>query len=388
MMDNGYAVRIKPGQSSLWKDGGPLLGKLDMELTERCNCNCIHCYINLSANDDQAKKKELATDEIKDILVEAASLGCLTVRFTGGEPLLRDDFEELYIFVRRLGIKVQLFTNGTLITKEIAALFSHMPPLEKIEVSVYGMKRQSYEAVTRTPGSFDRAMRGMDLLMANNVPFIVKGTVLPQNKGEIESFEKWALEIPWMDYPLSFSQFYHLRGRRTPVKNNDLIKKLRPTPVQGVRFLSRGREEYVKEMSTFCKTYTSPPGDRLFTCGAGKTGCMDAYGNFQLCMLLRHPFTVYNLKEGSMKQALTEFFPEIRQMKSENPDYLKRCAKCFLKGLCEQCPAKSWSEHGTLDTPTEYYCDIAHEQARDLGILSNGENAWEVKKWKERVASL
>ena len=57
----------------------------------------------------------------------------------------------------------------------------------------------------------------------------------------------------------------------------------------------------------------------------------------------------------------------------------------FLKGLCEQCPAKSWMEHGTLDTPVEYLCDVAHAQARYLGLIGDSEKAWEVTNGKERV---
>jgi hypothetical protein len=59
-----------------------------------------------------------------------------------------------------------------------------------------------------------------------------------------------------------------------------------------------------------------------------------------------------------------------------------------LKGLCEQCPGKSWSEHGTLDTPVEYLCQVAHSQALTLGLLTEGECAWEVIDWKQRIDTL
>ena len=85
---------------------------------------------------------------------------------------------------------------------------------------------------------------------------------------------------------------------------------------------------------------------------------------------------------------LDNFFPDFRTIEATNPDYLERCARCFLKGLCEQCPAKSWSEHGTLDTPVEYLCQIAHVRARDLGLLSEGENAWDVMDWQARIKAL
>jgi hypothetical protein len=107
-----------------------------------------------------------------------------------------------------------------------------------------------------------------------------------------------------------------------------------------------------------------------------------------MCMLLRHPDTVYDLARGTLHEALTEAFPRLRAGWATNPAYLDRCARCFLKGLCEQCPGKSWSEHGTLDTPVEYLCQVAHAQARFLGLLAPGEQAWAIADWRERVASL
>ena len=389
METNAYVARQTVEESTLWKDKLLILGRLDMELTERCNNNCIHCYINLPVDDNAARRSELSTAEIEAILAEAASLGCLTVRFTGGEPLLREDFEELYLFARRQGMKVLLFTNATLMTPELADLFVRIPPLEKIEITVYGMTQRSYEGVTRTPGSFDAAWRGINLLLEKSVPFVVKGALLPPNRGEMEEFEAWAATIPWMDKPPSYSMFFDPRCRRDSEDKNRLIKKLRLSPQEGLRILTRRQESYIKEMKQFCSRFTRPPGDKLFSCGSGLGGgCVDAYGAFQPCMLLRHPDTVYQLKRGSLRDALTGFFPEVRQTKAENPDYLARCARCFLKGLCGQCPAKSWMETGTLDTPVEYLCELGHAQARYLGLLEDGEMAWEVEDWEERIKRL
>jgi radical SAM protein with 4Fe4S-binding SPASM domain len=381
-----YVVKQDIGKTSLWKHSKPpLISRLDIELTERCNNNCCHCYINLQKNDASAKDRELSTIQWKEIFKEAAGLGCMSVRFTGGEPLLREDFEELYIFARKLGLKVLIFTNATLITPHFAELFSRIPPLEKIEITVYGMKKKSYEAVSRVPGSFESAWRGINLLLEKNIPFVVKGALLPFNKDEIDEFEAWALTIPWMDKRSpSYSMFFDLRCRRDGDKNK-LIENLRLSPEDGIKILTRHKDKYIKGMKEFCSKFMHPSGDRIFSCGAGCGGCVDAYGYFQPCMMVRYPDLVYNLKNGSLKDALEKFFPEIRRMKSKNPDYLNRCARCFLKGLCEQCPAKSWMEHGTLDTPVEYLCEVAHAQARFLGMVKEGEKAWEVTGWKERI---
>ena len=385
MENASYVIKENIDSGFLWKGKRLFLGSLDIELTERCNNNCVHCYINLSATDLAAKKRELSTIQIKEILKEAVSLGCLTVRFTGGEPLLREDFEELYVFARKQGLRVFLFTNITLITPHLAEVFARIPLLEKIEITVYGMKKKSYEAATRTAGSFEAAWRGINLLLEKKIPFVVKSALLPSNKDEIEEFEEWAKGIPWMDKPPSYSMFFDLRCRRDG-KKNELIKILRLKPEEGLKILTRRKDEYIKGMQEFCSKFMRPAGDKLFSCGSGiGGGCVDAYGYFQPCMMLRHSDCIYDLKKGSLKDALENFFPKVRQIKAVNADYLARCARCFLKGLCEQCPARSWMEHGTLDTPVEYCCEIAHTQARFLGLVKEDEMAWEVKGWKKRI---
>lgn len=384
MTNNNYVVRNTSQNYRVFKQKSPLLPHLDIELTERCNSKCMHCYINLPANDNRALSQELTTDQWKNILHQAADLGTLSVRFTGGEPLLRDDFPEIYLFTRSLGIKVVLFTNARLITEEIADLFVRVPPLKNIEVSVYGMKAKSYDAITHSPGAYNEFRRGLDLLMKNDIPFLVKSVLLPPNRNEMAELEKWAETIPGMPTP-SYSVNYDLRARRDLPEKNKRIKKMRFTPDETLRLETMVEDVYRQNMAKFSAKFLNPQGDRLFRCGAGLNGCVDAYGKYQMCLLLRHPETVYDLSTGSLEDGLTRVFPLLRNKKATNPEYLNRCAKCFLKGLCLQCPARSWMEYGTLDTPVEYLCDVAHHQAAYLGLIEPGEKAWEIANWRERI---
>lgn len=355
------------------------MSSLDIELTERCNNNCIHCCINLPVNDQFAKEREMNTGQIKAILQEAADMGCFQVRFTGGEPLLRDDFEELYLFARSKGLKVLIFTNARLITPHLTDLFKRFPPLVRMEITVYGMHQHSYEAVSRAPGSFEQFWRGVHLLLEHQVPFVVKSVLLPPNKQEINEFEAWAVTIPWMDKPPSYGMFFDLRNRRDDLEKNHLIKSLRFTPEDGLYILTRDAKAYIKTSREFACKFMGPSGNNLFTCGAGHGMCIDAYGRAQACLSLRVPeLTVDVLNEGDhpLETALDRF-SHLGELKATNPDYLERCGVCFLKGFCEQCPAKSWAEHGNLDTPVEYLCQVAHTKARWLGWLSSKESAWE-----------
>ncbi|MBI4966375.1 MAG: radical SAM protein [Desulfomonile tiedjei] len=380
-----YVERVSGANFNLWPAKAPVLGHLDIELTERCNNNCIHCCINLPEHDRSALERELDTAAVKGILKEAASLGALEVRFTGGEPLLRPDFEELYLFARRLGLKVLLFTNGRLLTSRLVDLFARIPPLVPLEITVYGMAADSYDPVSRVKGSFAQFQQGVELLRERNVPFVVKSVVLPPNRHEMDEFESWAAELPWMDGSPGYAVFLDKRNRRDDPKKDAQILALRLSPIEALAVKTRNPKQYRKGMSEFSRKFFGPPGDKLFGCGAGNACCVDAYGRLQACLGLRAPELTYDLSHGSLREAVTDFFPRLRDMRASNQHYLERCARCFLKSLCEQCPAKSWSETGRLDTPVDWLCLSAHAEAHWLGLIGPQEYAWEVRDWQSRI---
>lgn len=368
----------------------PRVRQLSIELTERCNNNCVHCCVNLPENDMEARNREMTAAQVKDILKQAAAIGYLEVLFTGGEPLLRPDFEDLYLCARRLGMRVLLYTNGRLITSGLAELFARIPPLLDIEISVYGMHSESYESVTRTPGSFAQFRQGVDLLLERRVPFVVKGALLPQNRHETGEFEAWAGTLPRMSGRPKYAMFFDLRHRRDDEAKNRLIASLRPSPKEGLALYLRGAGNYRRWTPELAARLLRPAGARLFTCGVceGHGACVDAYGSAQPCLALRAPELACKLAgagSGTSLESALGHFARLRDLKATNPDYLRRCAVCFLKGICEQCPARSWAAHGTLDTPVECQCDVTHAMACQMGWLEDGERGWEVKDWMDRI---
>ena len=168
-MSQTSAIKIK--DFSLWnkmKSKGDLFS-FDLELTARCNNDCRHCYINLPANDKAAQAKELSLAEIEAIADQAVELGAMWCLLTGGEPLLREDFAEVYMMLKRKGLLLSVFTNATLVRPEHIALFKKYPPRD-IEVTIYGSSKASYERVTRRHGSFAAFKRGLDRLFEAGAP--------------------------------------------------------------------------------------------------------------------------------------------------------------------------------------------------------------------------
>ena len=108
----------------------------DLEITARCNNDCRHCYINLLAGDREAQARELTLVEIERIAAEAVAMGAVWCLISGGEPLLRSDFADIFMMLKRQGLLVSAFTNACPVTAEHVELFRRYPPRD-IEVSVY-----------------------------------------------------------------------------------------------------------------------------------------------------------------------------------------------------------------------------------------------------------
>src|SRR5439155_23363128 len=117
--------------------------------------------------------RKLTRDDHFRILDELANTGCLWMLYTGGEIFARRDFLEIYGYAKRKGFLITLFTNGTLITARVADILAVARPFS-IEITLYGRTRETYEQLTGIPGSFDKCMRGIDLLLERGLPLKLK----------------------------------------------------------------------------------------------------------------------------------------------------------------------------------------------------------------------
>ncbi|MEG2418873.1 MAG: radical SAM protein, partial [Eubacterium sp.] len=88
-----------------------------VELTPQCNLNCSFCYV-CDRHLKTASGNERSTREWLDLLREAAALGLFLVSFTGGEVLMRPDFEEIYCKSCEIGLRPTILTNGTLLDEK------------------------------------------------------------------------------------------------------------------------------------------------------------------------------------------------------------------------------------------------------------------------------
>lgn len=143
----------------------PILKFLFLELTLRCNENCIHC----GSRCGETTGKELTLEQYRvflDKIKRDFGTDGLQLCITGGEPLLRKDLFDIMGYAHSLGFHWGMTSNGTLIDGSIAAKLEECG-METISVSLDGM-RGSHDAFRRTPGGWDAAMRGINALIDRN----------------------------------------------------------------------------------------------------------------------------------------------------------------------------------------------------------------------------
>ncbi|MFA6317938.1 MAG: radical SAM protein [Elusimicrobiota bacterium] len=154
-----------------------------LELTHRCNQDCGHCYLprtSRTAGPRTGGSSELGTEEWLRVLGELADAGTLFLTFTGGEVLLRKDLPVILAAARQRSFRVEVFTNASLLTARDADLWADAG-VAAVGVSVYGPDAACHDAVTGTPGSFDRTLSGIRLLRKAGIPVKFKIPLMAGN---------------------------------------------------------------------------------------------------------------------------------------------------------------------------------------------------------------
>ncbi|MBN1354129.1 MAG: radical SAM protein [Candidatus Omnitrophica bacterium] len=166
-----------------------ILNSLYINPTGRCNLKCRHCWINpYYSNDTGASGNELKPGEIISIIKEARELGLANIKLTGGEPLLRNDLEEVFEFCAKNGIKICIETNGTLIDRGKALLLKKYN-VDFISLSLDGCNPSINDSFRGVKGAFRMATDGIrNLVKAGFNPQVI--TCL--HRRNVENFEKLA----------------------------------------------------------------------------------------------------------------------------------------------------------------------------------------------------
>ena len=159
------------------------------ELTLACNLRCEHC----GSAAGKARPDELSKDELLRVCDDLGELDCERVTLLGGEPLIHPHWEDLAARINANGYRANVITNGWTLHREELCDRIAAADLTIVGVSVDGLAN-SHDRLRRRPGSFDRIIRGMQLLREREVPVAVVTVVTNDSIDQLEAMYQLLLE--------------------------------------------------------------------------------------------------------------------------------------------------------------------------------------------------
>lgn len=330
----------------------PKLLKFQIEITNKCNERCIHCYIP-----HKDKLHDIEEETFYNTLQQLKNMGIVSLGISGGEAMLHPHFSEFIIAASELNVNMTILTNLTCLTKEHISLFKNRRIT--IAASLYSLNEKNHDEITQLKGSCRKTIKAIEELVKNNIPVQISCPLMKSNKNDFIELIHWAREKNIMvktdnciiarcdrttdnlEHRINLEEMQEILDKL--VDENELFKKLISEDDYEAQCKKLNDDQYGK----WCGV--------CFTCCA-----MDVAGDVCPCP----SWSDYN--SGNIKEIpLNEIW-----LNSDNFNYIRslskkdftKCISCEDKAFCTVCMAKNANESPTkspLDI-NDYSCDLVH----------------------------
>lgn len=353
------------------KLGLPIAG--NFELTARCNFGCPMCYVHMT--EDQLRetgKNELTAQQWLEIARAAKDRGMVFALLTGGEPLVRKDFFEIYDGMRSMGILVSINSNGSLLKGEILERFLESPPV-RFNISLYGGSNETYRNMCGRP-VYDQVKENIRRLRQAGVDVSLNLSITPYNFQDLDRIYADAVELDvnvrassYMYPPVRINGEHFGCGNRLSVEESAKYSvywdSLRFTP-----------EEFAVRAENMAKLINPEPdgcpveeGEGI-RCRAGSSSFWMTWdGRMLPCGMMTGP-EAYPLETG-FDAAWNRILQETAKLRTP-----AKCVSCDHKEICGVCAAVCYTETGRFDGVPEYVCRRAE------AIVEETRKVYEMRK--------
>lgn len=342
------------------KLGLPVSGTF--ELTARCNFNCPMCYVHMTQEQVDAAGRELTAQQWLDIAREARDRGMIFALLTGGEPLIRRDFFEIYRGMKALGLVISINSNGSMLQGEILQKFLEDPPA-RFNISLYGGSNDTYRNMCGIP-AYDRVRENIRTLRQVGVDVCVNLSITPYNRGDLAQIYADSVDL---DVNVRAASYMY-----PPVRVNGeeygCGNRLSPTEAamctvewDMLRFSEEEFELRARKMSQLVAS--EPEGCPIeeadgISCRAGSTTFWVTWdGRMTPCGMMTTP-VVYPVRDG-FSAAWDKLRAETAALRMPG-----RCKTCDHRDVCGVCAAVCYTETGHFDGLPTYMCEKTRETVR------------------------
>ncbi|MBI3398278.1 MAG: radical SAM protein [Deltaproteobacteria bacterium] len=304
---------------------------LELEFSKICNLRCIYCY----ANAGEALPNELTLSDVKNVIDQAAELGAKKIILLGGgEPLMYEGIQSVVEYIHNKGLKQSVFTNGMLLTKELAhflfdcgvsVIVKHNSNIPEVQDKLAGVK-----------GAFNKIQQGFEYLIEAGYPHRegqlgIQTVICCQNLKEIHQMWTWARERGIMPYfEIITNQGRAKEHKELKVTNEEIRKVFEEL-------------EYIDE-TRFGHTWSPHPTIASFTCKRHLYSCLvNSQGSIQPCTGIDMP--VGNVKQEKLKDILKKS-SVIQKLRNIYSNIEGECKTCEFAFDCYGCRGNAYQITG------------------------------------------
>ncbi len=320
-----------------------------INLTQRCNLACAHCYMDAKGREQGGD--ELDTGEIQALLEEIASRSNETmVVLTGGEPLLRRDLETLVRHGSQLGLSMVVGSNGVLLTEERARSLQTAGVMG-LGISLDSLDPNSHDGFRGSPGSWEKTLQAMDHCRQLQLPFQLHFSVTAQNAHEVPAVIDFARASGAHVLNIFFLVCTG-RGETmsdiSPTRYEEVLRELVQAQQQSKDLIIRARcAPHFKRVA-----YEADPESPLTRAqGYDGGGCLAGIhycritpgGEVTACPYI--PDGEGNIRDQGF-WAIWDNAENFRRLR--NPELRGKCGKCEYRKLCGGCRARPMALGGDL----------------------------------------
>lgn len=343
--------------------GVPLSGTF--ELTPRCNFRCSMCYIHRAEQDAAALAQEKTAPQWLALAEECCRAGTLLLLLTGGEPLLRPDFREIYTGCRRMGLMVSLNTNGSLLDEDMVQFLAADPPA-RVNITLYGASAGTYGALCGRPDAFERVIGAILRLQQAGILVKLNLSLTPDNRHDAQKIYDFAREhrLPlqaavYMFPPVRVCVQPQCGARLTPEQAAE--EKVRYDRARlGGGALRRHWEDLLAGRPAPAAECQELPLEKI-RCRAGSSTFWVTWDHqLRPCGMMTEPGV--DLAETDFARA----WQRLRQLRGQIV-VPARCTACPVRNACDQCAAVCHAEGGSYAAVPDYMCRMTEEYLRRIG---------------------
>jgi len=295
-----------------------------VEVCYKCNENCIHCFLS------NHTKMGMTLNQYEKLFDQFVEAGTFFVIMTGGEPFLRPDFMQIVAAARKRRLSVTIFTNGTLLTKEIIGNLKALY-VQEVHISIYSSYEKTHDTITRLKGSFQKSIWAIKELSRNGISTRIKCPLTNVSVQDIAGLKKIASEF---SVEIQFTTV--ITAKNNGDKNVHSLRLNQDQLRQAL--LDPEVSEHTDKPIRFRENADYLPCDTVLNGGS-----VDPYGNVYVC-------NQWQVKGGNVLQSS---FGEIwknskafHKMRAERLKDLNECKTCELFQFCTRCPGLALLEDG------------------------------------------